>query len=56
MTNYNHYRTINDMTGLANKIGFEIGPSRGAFNSYAYETNNGTEFALMVPKDDGDVN
>ncbi|NDB57345.1 hypothetical protein EB001_02665 [bacterium] len=55
MTNYNHYRTINDMTGLANKIGFEIGPSRGAFNSYAYETNNGTEFALMVPKDDGDV-
>jgi hypothetical protein len=55
MTNYNHFRTINDLTGLASKLGFEIGPSRGSFNSYAYETNNGTEFALMVPKDDGDV-
>jgi len=55
MTNYNHYRTINDLTGLANKLGFEITPSRGAYNSYAYEQGSGTDFALTVPKDDGDI-
>ena len=43
------------MTGLANKIGFEIVPSRGAYNSYAYEQNNGTDFALAVPKDGGEA-
>jgi len=53
MTNYNHFRIINDMTGLANKIGFEIRPNRGAYSSYAYEQNNGTDFALAVPADDG---
>jgi hypothetical protein len=55
MTNYNHYRIINDMTGLANKIGFEIGQSRGAFNSYSYEQSSGQDFTLTIPKDDGDV-
>jgi len=55
MTNYNHYRTINDLTGLANKLGFEITPSRGAYNSYAYEQSSGTDFAITVPKDDGNI-
>jgi hypothetical protein len=55
MTNYNHFRIINDMTGLANKIGFEIRPNRGAYSSYAYEQNNGTDFALAVPKDGGEA-
>jgi len=55
MTNYNHYRTINDLTGLANKLGFEITPSRGAYSSYAYEQSSGTDFALTVPKDDGNI-
>ena len=55
MTNYNHYRIINDMTGLANKIGFEIGQSRTGFNSYSYEQSSGQDFTLTIPKDDGDV-
>jgi len=55
MTNFNHFRIINDLTGLANKIGFEVGPSRGAYNSYAYETNNNVNFSLTVPKDGGEV-
>lgn len=55
MTNYNHFRIINDLTGLATRLGFEITPSRGAFNSLGYEPSNGSDFALTVPKDDGDV-
>lgn len=55
MTNYNHFRIINDLTGLATRLGFEINPSRGAFNSLGYEPSNGSDFALTVPKDDGDV-
>ena len=55
MTNYNHFRTINDLTGLATRLGFEITPNRDAFNSYAYEENSGANFALAVPADDGDV-
>ena len=55
MTNYNHFRIINDLTGLATKLGFEIRQSRGPFNSYAYEQSNGADFALAVPADDGDV-
>ena len=53
MTNYNHFRTINDLTGLATRLGFEIKPNRDAFNSIG--ESNGTDFALAVPKDDGDV-
>ena len=53
MTNYNHYRIINDLTGLATRLGFEIRQSRGQFNSY--EQSNGADFALAVPADDGDV-
>jgi len=55
MTNYNHYRIINDLTGLANKLGFEIKPNRGAFNSYAYEQNGGADFSLAIPDDDGTI-
>ena len=55
MTNYNHFRTINDLTGLATRLGFEIRPNRDAFNSYAYEESSGANFALTVPADDGDV-